>query len=207
MSNGSRPRDKENVLAIRVYNEGDDGGISGTPIHFEIQDNPLDGVKLLTEQKTFAAESRFDVKFDNTFDCAQKGMLTAEMTNVETNAVSHISTRQVNIKGKQSKTFSFALPNENTSRLKITYKDNDTGKEIEQTLFRKEKSQRSRSRTATSSSPPCSQAPPSVPPPPASYRWSVPPTDCLITPPHVCLYGWRGTSQQNIPTAPTAAKA
>lgn len=129
--------DKENVLAIRVYNEGDDGGISGTPIHFEIQDNPLDGVKLLTEQKTFAAESRFDVKFDNTFDCAQKGMLTAEMTNVETNAVSHISTRQVNIKGKQSKTFSFALPNENTSRLKITYKDNDTGKEIEQTLFTK----------------------------------------------------------------------
>lgn len=129
--------DKENVLAIRVYNEGDDGGISGTPIHFEIQDNPLDGVKLLTEQKTFAAESRFDVKLDNTFDCAQKGMLTAEMTNVETNAVSHISTRQVNIKGKQSKTFSFALPNENTSRLKITYKDNDTGKEIEQTLFTK----------------------------------------------------------------------
>ena len=53
--------DKENVLAIRVYNEGDDGGISGTPIHFEIQDNPLDGVKLLTEQKTFATESRFDV--------------------------------------------------------------------------------------------------------------------------------------------------
>ena len=129
--------DKEYVLAISVYNEGDDGGISGTPIHFEIQDNPLDGVKLLTEQKTFAAESRFDVKLDNTFDCAQKGMLTAEMTNVETNAVSHISTRQVNIKGKQSKTFSFALPNENTSRLKITYKDNDTGKEIEQTLFTK----------------------------------------------------------------------
>jgi len=129
--------DKENVLAIRVYNEGDDGGVSGDPIHFEVQENPLDGIKMGVEQKTFTAESRFDIKIDNIFDCTQNGVLTLEMTNAETGSVSKTSTQKVSVKGKKSRTFSFAMPNENTSRLKITYKDNDTQNSTAQTLYTK----------------------------------------------------------------------
>ena len=129
--------DKENVIAIRVYNEGDDGGISGEPIHFEVQENPVEGIGMQVAQKTFGGQSEFEVKLENAFGCAQNGELTLETTDCETGKITRTSRQKVNIKGKGSRTLAFSMPTTSTAVLKTTYRDTETGNSCTSSTYTK----------------------------------------------------------------------
>lgn len=125
---------RENVIAVRVYNEGDDGGISGSGVELEVQTDPIEGMRMDIEQKTFGNPGMFAVNVGNVFPCRQKGVLTLEMVDCETGTATRTLTKEVSVKANGNSVANIEMPNAGTSVLRAVYRDSETGNSLTQTF-------------------------------------------------------------------------
>ncbi|MDR0866280.1 MAG: beta galactosidase jelly roll domain-containing protein, partial [Candidatus Symbiothrix sp.] len=118
---------KENVLAIRVYDANQSGGMFGEIPNISVIDL-IDQLFLsMNIEKTGKAKTCC-VTLKNTAKQAQKGKLQVQIIDLENNAVLSDVSKKVNIKASGELIQSIAYPNTNRRmKISITYRDDQTG--------------------------------------------------------------------------------
>lgn len=116
--------DGDNVIAIRVYNGGEPGGMTGEGQGVTIA-NLIDGLNI--------ACSEFDTKQDDIMKCrislkndflhAQKGWLNVKVTNPETGKLISEKNYKVDVKGHAQTNVEVNYPKDEWSKLTLTYTD------------------------------------------------------------------------------------
>jgi hypothetical protein len=97
--------DGDNVLAVKVRNEGGEGGMYGSPVVISVPKS-IDGISLSVidnDGKNVA------VTVKNTFPVVQKGVLTAKLSNGEDGKVISTSSKKISLKKNASA--SLVVPN------------------------------------------------------------------------------------------------
>ena len=120
--------DKENVLAIRVYNGGEQGGMSEGPITLNVADIPK-GMAIRFSEFANQKQMMCRVAVDNEGKSAQKGALRIVLSDPESGNVLSTLNFKVAVKRRQNK--SFAIPYDQSRMLQVTavYRDLATGME------------------------------------------------------------------------------
>ncbi len=124
--------DAENVVAIRVYNGGEPGGLFDNPLSVRVP-SALDGLSVhFTDVND--GKAHCDVELRNAYPQVQNGRLDINVTDRESGAVVSKLVKKVSV--KQNKPVSFKVPYDKakTCVLTATYTDAKTGKTISQRL-------------------------------------------------------------------------
>lgn len=132
--NGSKINwDGDNVIAIRVYNGGDPGGMAGEGQGVTIA-NLIDGLniecsELDTKQKEVM---KCRISLLNNFLHVQKGSLNVKIVNPETGSLLSEKNFKINMKGHSQTSFNVNYPKNEWTKLVLTYKDakNNTEKTL-----------------------------------------------------------------------------
>lgn len=119
---------KENVLAVRVYNGGGQGGMYGGPIILKVPDL-LDGMGINFSEFKAKRGMMCQCRLDNAFKQQQKGVLTLTLFDPEGGAILATVTHKVALKGNTNKMYAMAYDTDRLLRMKAVYRDDATGKE------------------------------------------------------------------------------
>jgi hypothetical protein len=122
--------DEENVVAIRVYNGGDPGGLFDRPLVVRVP-NAAEGLTMHMADSS-DGKAQCTVEVGNVFPISQTGTLTLSVADRETGSVEHSLTKKLTI--KKGKPVRFSIPYDKTKRCVATarFVDAKTGKVIEQ---------------------------------------------------------------------------
>jgi len=118
--------DTENVVAIRVYNGGEPGGIFGAPLYISVPSR-IDGLQLTaTDNKA----GQCNVVVENESKTALSGELAIRVVDYETNEV--ISTVKKNVSPRNGKPATLRVPYDTHQQISIqsTFTDAKTGRSI-----------------------------------------------------------------------------
>ncbi len=124
--------DEDNVVAIRVYNGGEPGGLFDTPLNVRVPSN-LDGLSIhFTDVNQGRAHC--DVELRNAYPVVQSGRLELNVIDRESGAVLSKQSKKLSI--KQNKPVRLTVPYDKakTCMLTAVYTDSKTGKQITQRL-------------------------------------------------------------------------
>ena len=124
--------DEENVIAIRVYNGGEPGGLFERPLTVRIP-SLLDGLSLhFTDVNN--GDAHCNIELRNAYPQAQNGKLDYSITDRENGTVLFKGSKKMNI--KQNKPVSLTVPYDKTKSclLQTTFTDAKTGKTLTQRL-------------------------------------------------------------------------
>ena len=124
--------DEDNVVAIRVYNGGEPGGLFDTPLNVRVPSN-LDGLSIhFTDVNQGRAHC--DVELRNVYPVVQSGRLELNVIDRESGAVLSKQSKKLSI--KQNKPVRLTVPYDKakTCMLTAVYTDSKTGKQITQRL-------------------------------------------------------------------------
>jgi hypothetical protein len=129
--------DKENVLAVRIYDTGGDGGIYGTNFSIGMAD-VMDHVSVNTEADFNYGERNSlskSIKLLTTNHYDYKGKLAFKVTDPETNAVLYEKTNDAAFTGGKPFTYTFEIARLEKKSYAITYTftDEKSGKVLTQT--------------------------------------------------------------------------
>ncbi|MDN5287510.1 MAG: alpha-galactosidase [Mucilaginibacter sp.] len=129
--------DKENVLAVRIYDTGGDGGIYGTNFNIGMADI-MDHVSINTEADFDYGDRNSlnkSIKLFTTNHYDYKGKLTFKVTDPETGAVLYEKTNDAAFSSSKPFTYSFEIARLEKKSYTITYTFNDekSGKILTQT--------------------------------------------------------------------------
>ena len=122
--------DQDNVIAVRVYNGGEPGGLFGRPLTVRVP-NITDGLKMRFAEAPDGQASQCTLELNNEYATNQVGTVTFNIVNRETGAVQGTLTRKVTVrKGKPTR---LALPYDKTQRCVASakYVDAKSGKYVE----------------------------------------------------------------------------
>ncbi len=124
--------DKDNVIAIRVYNGGEPGGLFDRPLKVRVP-NAMEGLSMhFTDVND--GQAHCDVELHNAYPLSPSGTLNVTVTDRETGAkISNISKK---LSPKQGKPLRISVPydKKKTCLLTATFTDAKTGKTISQRL-------------------------------------------------------------------------
>ena len=124
--------DEENVIAIRVYNGGEPGGLFERPLTVRIP-RLLDGLSLhFTDVNN--GDAHCNIELRNAYPQAQNGKLDYSITDRENGTVLFKGSKKMSI--KQNKPVSLTVPYDKTKSclLQTTFTDAKTGKTLTQRL-------------------------------------------------------------------------
>lgn len=124
--------DEENVIAIRVYNGGEPGGLFERPLTVRIP-SLLDGLSLhFTDVNN--GDAHCNIELRNAYPQAQNGKLDYSITDRENGTVLFKGSKKMSI--KQNKPVSLTVPYDKTKSclLQTTFTDAKTGKTLTQRL-------------------------------------------------------------------------
>ena len=124
--------DEENVIAIRVYNGGEPGGLFERPLSVRIP-SLLDGLSLhFTDVNN--GDAHCNIELRNAYPQAQNGKLDYSITDRENGTVLFKGSKKMSI--KQNKPVSLTVPYDKTKSclLQTTFTDAKTGKTLTQRL-------------------------------------------------------------------------
>ena len=124
--------DEENVIAIRVYNGGEPGGLFERPLTVRIP-SLLDGLSLhFTDVNN--GDAHCNIELRNAYPQAQNGKLDYSITDRENGTVLFKGSKKMSI--KQNKPVSLTVPYDKTKSclLQTTFADAKTGKTLTQRL-------------------------------------------------------------------------
>ena len=88
---------QENVIAVRVYNGGGDGGMYFRAPKLNVP-NKVDGLKITFGETRVKGKDVCKIQFKNIFNFAQKGTLQINMVNPETRKVLSQQQRKLSLK-------------------------------------------------------------------------------------------------------------
>ena len=126
--------DEDNVIAIRVYNGGEPGGLFERPLSVRIP-SLLDGLSMhFTDVNN--GNAHCDLELRNAYPQAQNGKLDVTVTDRESG--SELSKLSKKMSVKQNKPVSLTIPYDKTKTCLLTavYTDAKSGKKITQRLLR-----------------------------------------------------------------------
>lgn len=114
----------DNVIAIRVYNGGDPGGMTGTGQGVTIA-NLIDGISISCSERDTGSDETMKcrISLTNRFMKGQHGKLNVKVVNPETGLTIKEKIYKVNIKGHKQAAFDVDYPKTEWTRLDITYTD------------------------------------------------------------------------------------
>ena len=124
--------DEENIIAIRVYNGGEPGGLFERPLTVRIP-SLLDGLSLhFTDVNN--GDAHCNIELRNAYPQAQNGKLDYSITDRENGTVLFKGSKKMSI--KQNKPVSLTVPYDKTKSclLQTTFTDAKTGKTLTQRL-------------------------------------------------------------------------
>ena len=126
--NGGIRWDEENIIAIRVYNGGDPGGLFDRALTIRVP-NATEGLNMQLSDNTDGQSSCY-VELSNAFPINQAGTLTFSVTDRATGQVERTVTKRLTI--KNGKATRVSLPFDKTKRCVATaqFVDDKTGKTI-----------------------------------------------------------------------------
>lgn len=113
---------QENVIAVRVYNGGADGGMYFKAPTLSVP-NKIDGIKMTFTESTVKDQNLCQVHLDNQFDFNQKGTLQINLMDPETEKVIRQQTKEISIKGKGQSIVSMAYNPHQYVRLQCIFTD------------------------------------------------------------------------------------
>lgn len=118
--------DKDNVVAIRVYNRGGSGGLHNNPLNIFCP-NAEDGLSMrLTD--TNVGKYHYDVEINNKYATSTVGKLEITITDRETGATVKSITKKLNIKRNKPVSVSVPYKMDKMYHLSAIYTDEKTGK-------------------------------------------------------------------------------
>jgi len=120
--------DQDNVIAIRVYNAGEPGGLFDRPLSIRVP-STLDGLTMrFTDVND--GNAHCDIELNNTYPVVQSGKLDISVTDRETGAVLSKTSKKMSV--KQNKPVRVSVPYDKTKVCVLTtnYTDSKTGKTI-----------------------------------------------------------------------------
>lgn len=123
--------DKDNVVAIRVYNRGNNGGLYDHPFNI-FSPNAADGISMNLID-TNVGDYHYDVEICNQYATSTNGKLEIVVTDRETGAVVKSVSKKLNIKRNKPVSVSVPYSMDRKYQLKATYTDGKTGKVITET--------------------------------------------------------------------------
>lgn len=118
---------QENVLAVRVYNGNDPGGMSGNGVTVSVPSR-ADGLHLKFSQKAYGQSPVCSAVYTNDFNAAQKGCLTITVTDTETGKTLSAKSYRLSLKSKGRKAFDIAYDRGKCVEIAMDYVDNYTGR-------------------------------------------------------------------------------
>jgi hypothetical protein len=124
--------DKDNVIAIRVYNAGEPGGLFERPLSVRVP-SAMDGLSIhFTDVND--GKAHCDVQLRNTYPQVQNGKLDVVVTDRESGAVLSKLSKKMSVKQNKDVTVSVPYDKAKSCLLTTTYTDSKTGKTITQRL-------------------------------------------------------------------------
>ena len=124
--------DKDNVIAIRVYNAGEPGGLFERPLSVRVP-SAMDGLRMhFTDVND--GKAHCDVQLRNTYPQVQSGKLDVVVTDRESGAVLSKLSKKMSVKQNKDVTVSVPYDKAKSCLLTTTYTDSKTGKTITKRL-------------------------------------------------------------------------
>lgn len=120
---------EENVLAVRVYNGNDPGGMFGKGVTVSVPSR-VDGVEVAFVKNTLGDSPLCTVELTNTNRQTVKGSLKVELVDTENGETVSTSTRNMSIKGNGKKSVDVPYERGKCVQIIVTYRDNAGGKSI-----------------------------------------------------------------------------
>lgn len=127
---------KENVLAVRVYNGGEPGGMFGGQVVVTVP-SKLDGLKVHFGEAQVKGKQVCRVTLDADASSAQSGKLAIKLVDPQTGTV--VSTQNVGVSMKKSTKRTIDVPYDlhQMQQVSISYTDKQTGRSMEKTYIPK----------------------------------------------------------------------
>ena len=118
--------DEDNVVAIRVYNRGNSGGLYKNPLNIFCP-KAADGLSMrLTD--TNVGEYHYDVEINNKYATSTSGKLEINITDRETGATVKSITKKLKIKRNKPASVSVPYSMDKMYHMSVIYTDDKTGK-------------------------------------------------------------------------------
>ena len=115
--------DSDNVVAFRVYNSGEPGGLFDRGITVRVP-NRTDGLEFtFTETTDKKGRAVCNVNVKNTYPLTQQGSLTISVNDPEAESVLSKTTKKVTLAGEKSTTIPVSYDRSKMNSLQITYTD------------------------------------------------------------------------------------
>lgn len=124
---------KDNVIAVRVWNEGGDGGMfrgGSSDYRNEVTvtvPSRIDGLKLKATEQTVKGNKVVAVNLKNDFAVKQQGKLIVKTLNPETQTVSSTVEQNITLAANKDKTVNVAFP-QGYERVEVVYTDTKLNK-------------------------------------------------------------------------------
>ena len=120
--------DADNVIAIRVYNGGEPGGLFNNPLKVRVP-NAAEGISMHFSDVN-EGKAHCDIELSNAYPLTTSGTLTVNITDRETGA--NISSLSKKVSPKQGKPVRISIPydKQKVCLLTASFKDAKSGKEI-----------------------------------------------------------------------------
>ena len=122
--------DQENVIAVRVYNAGEPGGLFGRPLTVRVP-NITDGLRMQFSEAPDGKQPLCTLELNNEYPANQVGTVTFNIIDRQTGAVKGTLTRKVTV--RKGKPVTLSLPYDKTERYVASakYVDAKSGKFVE----------------------------------------------------------------------------
>lgn len=118
--------DGENVLAIRIFNNGGEGGMAGGPVSV-IVPRLMDCLDYSVRRNVVKGNEFCTIQLVNSANKVQKGRLYVVRKNIENGNTIGTTEQKVSVKGKGTRSISIPVDGKNMARYTLTYKDDATG--------------------------------------------------------------------------------
>lgn len=118
---------KENVLAVRVYNGNDPGGMFGSGVSVSVPSR-IDGMKAVFAQKSSGDNPVCTATIKNTNKSSVRLILDIDVTDTENGQSRRHINKKLTVKGNGAKPFDLAYSKGKCVQIKVTCTDATTGK-------------------------------------------------------------------------------
>ena len=124
--------DAENVVAVRVYNGGDPGGMFAGPIRIRVP-NTIDNLSISINEKSLTptpspkGEGNVICTLNSKMSANKSGVFAIKVVDPETNKVLTEKTQKVSVNTKKNSTISLPYDNHSMVRIIATFTESKTG--------------------------------------------------------------------------------
>ncbi len=126
LADGSVNLNGDNVLAIRTYNDGGDGGMYHGPVTITMP-SKCDNLKTTFKEQTIKGLNNVVLTLENLISARHKGSVDIKVHNPETGKVYSQNTVKLTVGNKQSKNVTTPLPGTGYCRVDVKYTDTESG--------------------------------------------------------------------------------